>query len=38
MIWQFAQPILFGLIGGALNIDTISGNIIGVIIMGYYYQ
>ena len=29
LLWQLAQPILFGLIGAALNIRDISGSLIG---------
>ncbi len=31
LLWQFAQPILFGLIGAALNIRDISGALIGTV-------
>ena len=29
LLWQFAQPVLFGLIGAALNIRDISGSLVG---------
>ncbi len=30
LIWQLGQPILFGLIGSALNIRNISGTLVGM--------
>ena len=29
LVWQFAQPILFGLIGAALDIQNITGDLLG---------